>query len=115
MDGLINAKETLNAPQDNAMGFFMQAPTYVDAMVLGAASAETYTIPAGARYIIFSAQQGSDFYIRCDGSAAEVPSTEVADGTGAFLNPAQIDCSNISTISFIAPAAIIITMAIYGE
>ena len=114
MDGLIVAKETLNGPQGVAMGFFMQAPKYVDVMALGVATAETYTIPTGAKYIIFSAQQGLDFYIRCDGSAAEVPSDEVADGTGAFLNPAQIDCRNISAISFIAPAAVIVTMAIYS-
>ena len=48
-------------------------------------SADTITVPAGAKFALFSAN--ADFFARYDGSAAVVPSSDVEDGTGSELNP----------------------------
>lgn len=89
---------------------------HIDAMVLGVATAETYTIPAGARFIEISAN--GEIYARYDGTAAAVPATEVADGTGSELihqvsNPIRRYVAGIASVSFISAAAQIITICVY--
>lgn len=91
----------------------------VDAVVLEAAVAETYTVPAGVHALLFSAD--GDFYARPNAVAA-VPTDEVADGTAPIFNPvlwivdsrneaAQlIDGYAIATVSLIAAAARIVTI-----
>ena len=81
---------------------------YIDAMFLEVATAETWTIPTDCTYIFMNGT--TNFYARFDGSAATVPSTEVADGTGAALNPSSRHMDGSTTISFISPAACIITI-----
>ena len=106
------------------------APDYVDVVVLGVATAESYTIPTGARYIVFSAENPlavsaagavdvtneyqNDFYVRKGGTAA-IPAADVSDGTGSFLNPKSLNVMGVGTLSLISPAAIKITMAVYGS
>lgn len=87
------------------------APFYIDAMVLAANVAETYTKPTGAKTCVFSAN--APFYARPNATAA-VPSTEVADGTGSELSPASWNVGDVTTISFIAPTAAIITLSCYN-
>ena len=84
--------------------------TQIDAMVLAAGVAETYTLPSGCRYVMFSAD--GDFYARYAGTAA-VPTTEVTDGTGAELNPAVRYVGDQTTISVIASATTIVTICAY--
>ena len=84
---------------------------YVDAMVLAAGVAETYTLPDGVRWMTFSATD--DFYVRPDGTAS-VPTDEVSDGTASHLNPHHRNCEGITTLGFIAPRACVVTMEFYS-
>lgn len=87
-------------------------PTYVDARVLAASVNEDHTIPANAKYVIFSAE--ADFYAKRGGTAA-VPSGDVTDGTASELNPAGYDIEGVATIGLISATAQTITMAFYGS
>lgn len=75
-------------------------PLWVDNMYLGADSAESYTIPAGAGFAVITANQ--PFWARVGGTAS-IPTTEVADGTGSFYVAAGMQCklSSGKTLSVI--------------
>lgn len=95
------------------------APTpsdHVDARVLAANTAERHTIPAGAKFVSFSAD--GDFYAKFgDGTVnAAVPSTDVTNGTGSALNPGvRRIVEGITHVSLIAAAARVITMEFWAE
>ena len=102
---------TLTADANGVYNSFIRPPsTCIDAMVLAANVAETYTVQTGARYCIFSSTAA--FYARKDATAA-VPSTEVADGTASELSPSSWYMTGTTTISFIAPSAATITISCY--
>lgn len=90
-------------------------PRYVDAVVLGAGTAESYTVPAGAAWAIFTSDGA--FFARVTGTAA-IPTTEVTDGTASMYVPAglQIRVEGGTTLSFIRAGAssVIITIALYS-
>ena len=77
---------------------------------LGVATAEAVTVPTGANYAVFS--YTTDVYVLADGTAA-VPA-DVTDGTASELNPTIRDCSDVTSISCISPAACVITVAFYS-
>src|SRR2546423_5218103 len=81
--------------------FARSAPLYVDARDLAATTNETHTVPAGADYVIFSAD--GDFYAKTNGAAA-VPS-DVTDGTASELNPVVWELNGVTSIRFVATAA----------
>lgn len=84
--------------------------TYVDARSLGVGINEDHTIPAGAKYVIFSAT--GDFYAKIGGTAA-VPA-DVTDGSASELNPLVRHIGDAdTTIGLISPAAQVVTMAFY--
>lgn len=85
------------------------APLYVDARSLAASTAESQTVPTGARFVIFSAN--CNFYAN-PVATATVPG-DVTDGTASELNPAAWYLTGITTISVIAPSTCVITMAFY--
>ena len=104
---------TVRSQPGQITGFFPAAPTYIDAIVLGTPdTAETFTVPTGCNAIIISGD--ADFYANPNGTAA-APSTEVADGTGSFLNPSQWRVDNVTggTISFVSGVVCKITIACY--
>jgi hypothetical protein len=75
-------------------------------------SAETHTVPAGANFVVFSANQ--DFYVRWNGTAA-IPVADVTDGTGSELNPTVRRVVAGKTFSIIGSAAsTVVTMAFYS-
>lgn len=86
---------------------------HVDARVMGIATRESYTLPAGARFVVFSAN--GDFYAKPnDGSSnVAVPGADVTDGTAGELNPLIWDVQGVTTIGLISPAACVVTMAVY--
>ncbi len=86
------------------------APTHVNALVLGVATAETLTIPTGANYVIFSSE--GDFYVRVN-AAATVPAGDVTDGSAAELNPPAYGLNGVTSLSVISKAANIVTAAFY--
>ena len=84
---------------------------YVLAKSLAASVAESFTVPAGAAYVVFSAN--GDFYAKVGGTAT-VPG-DVTDGTASELNPTARACSPASTISVISPYATVVTAAFYAK
>lgn len=62
-------------------------PRYVDAVVLGAGTAESYTPPTGSVYALLTCDL--PIYARIGGTAA-APATEVTDGTASFYIAAGI-------------------------
>ena len=105
MKSLTQTMAANNEPVD-AIGFTDQ----VDARVLGVATAEPHTVPAGATTVIFSGN--ADFYVNAFGTAT-VPAADVTDGSASELNPARRSVVGIATLSLISPAATIVTMSFY--
>lgn len=85
---------------------------YVDARVLAAGVAETVTVPAACNFMVFSGTAA--FYVRTGGTAA-VPVADVADGTGAMLNPTARRVTPAATFSIVAPATTIVTLECYTD
>lgn len=91
---------------------------HIDVRVLAATTAESYTVPTGAVYIVFSCVTSTgaaaSFWADFNGTAA-IPSTDITDGSGCEVNPAVRYVKGVTTISLIAPAACIVTMAVYTD
>ena len=85
------------------------APTYVNAKSLAANTAESFTTPTGARFVIFSAN--CDFYANPT-TTATVPG-DVTNGSASMLNPAAWFVEGITTVSVISAANCIVTAAYY--
>ena len=108
------AQNQFRMPPDGSgafSSFLRTAPTYVDARVLAANTAESHTIPTGAKYLIISSSCAA-FYAKQNGTAA-VPAADVTDGTGSELNPAGYFVDGMSTIGFISPTICILTLSFY--
>lgn len=90
-------------------------PRYVNAMVLAAGTAESYTPPAWSRFCIITADGA--FYARVGGTAA-APSTEVTNGTASFYVPSgmQVQLEGGAALSVIraGSSTVNITIAHYN-
>lgn len=84
---------------------------YNDAIVLAAGVAQTYTIPSGAKSLLFSATES--FYVAESGTAS-VPASNVVNGSAPVLNPVLRGVGKLTSISIIAPVACIVTIAAYS-
>jgi len=92
-------------------------PDYVDARVLGVATAERHALPtsSGAKFVSFSSN--GDFYARFGDSSinAAIPAGDVTDGSASELNPtARRIPDGVTHVSLIAPAATIITLSFWS-
>lgn len=92
-------------------------PEYVDAVVLGAGTAETYTIPPAAGFAILTATL--PFYARIvtGVDVAAAPSTGVTDGTSSFYVAAGMQCrlgsgKSLSLVRATA-ASTVVTIGVY--
>jgi hypothetical protein len=95
--------------------FALRQSDWIDARALSAGgAAETNQAPAGARYVLFSAN--GDFYCRiaAASTAATVPA-DTTDGSASELNPAMRYIGEQDYISLISPTsgATIVTMMFY--
>ena len=94
--------------------YVRSAPTYVQARVLAANTAETIAFPAGTNIAIFSAT--CNFYASTTIPAA-VPAADVTDGTASELNPSAWYFAGSSTqtpsVSVISDVACTITASAY--
>ena len=86
------------------------APFYIDARDLAANTNETHTVPAGADFVIFSAD--GDFYAKPNGAAAVI-SGDVTDGSASELKPSHWSLDTVTSIGLIAPAARKLTLSFY--
>ena len=88
-------------------------PKWVDAVVLGAATAESYTVPAGAGYALITCTAP---VWACISGTAVIPTTEVTDGTASFYLSAgiQVRLDSGQTLSLIrASAAATVSIGVY--
>lgn len=69
---------------------------------LTAAAAKTITVPAGARWVIFSAQ--ANLWVNFNGGTAVVPSADVTDGSGSYYNPPAVYVGAVSANGVLYPA-----------
>jgi hypothetical protein len=91
----------------------LRAPDYIDARVLASNIAESHSLPAGAKFVVFSATD--DFWANYAATAA-IPAADITDGTASEFNPiTRYVGSGVSAISLIAPRACIVTMAFFTE
>lgn len=90
------------------------APTYVQARVLAAGVAETVTLPANTRIVIFSAN--CNFHAK-PGASAAVPAADVTDGTASEMNPSAWYFANAAgatqDVTVISSGACIVTLSAY--
>ena len=91
-------------------------PEYCDSIALGTAAAESWTVPAGVKWVIISVL-GDAVWVKADGTAV-VP-TDVSDGTAPFAIPAngsfQIEVPSSGTLSFIRnSAAAVVSIACWN-
>lgn len=94
-------------------------PSWTDVVNLGAAAAESYTVPAGAEmiWITWDNVNIAGLYMRVGGAAAVVPGADLADGTGscALSNPAgeKFLVGGGELLSFINPLGGPVTINVY--
>ena len=108
MPGTLTAL-TMRPSANGNQTFARSAPLYIDARDLAASTNETHTVPAGADYVIFSAD--GDFYAKPNGAAA-IPS-DVTDGTASELNPVIWDLTAVTSLGLISSAARKVTLSFY--
>lgn len=83
---------------------------------LTAGTAKPITFPADANgakpnYALISSTV--NFYARYDGNAATVPAADSGDGLGSELNPKNRLITNLASMSVIAPADCVLSIAYY--
>jgi hypothetical protein len=107
---MVQVVRNLEVMPDRSFALRMHPESWVDTVVLGAAgTAEAYVPPAGATYLLFNST--ADFWARPNaalaGTAAAVPSTEIANGTSSILNPTQrfISLSQVAEVSLVSETA----------
>lgn len=89
------------------------APNYVSGRLLAANTAESVTVPAAARFAVFSAD--CNFYANGRGAAA-VLNADVDNGTASEMNPSAwyFGPAELSAISVIAAATCRVTVS-FGQ
>ncbi len=89
--------------------FVLAAPDEVHSVELSG-TAVSFTVPAGARHVVFSATD--TFAAAYDGTAALPTSTAVTNGAGSELNPAVRLLDDVTSISVIGSCQI--TLSFYA-
>ena len=95
----------------NRNTFIPNVSKWVDAKVLAAGVAETITVPAAAKIVVFSADK--NFYVNSCGGTAAVPAADVADGSAAELNPSVRYVYGQGTMSVVSAEACVLTLSYY--
>jgi len=104
MAGTLTRLKPIVLGGQNFVGFARAG--YVNARVIGASTAESFTVPSGAKWVNFSATVAfyADFV-----TTAVVPATDVTDGSSPVLNPGLRGLEGAETISVISASAGVIT------
>lgn len=95
------------------------APDYVDARVLGVATAEQHTLPADANWVTFTAT-GPFWALFGTNPTAAIPAADVTDGTSPILSPTLLYIGDLlaasptkNKLSLISAAAQTVVMSFY--
>lgn len=91
--------------------FLRPVPAHVDVRVLGANTAESASVPGGARFVIVSANC-AELWVKTDGTAA-IPAADVTDGSAAELNPSGYYVEGAVSLSVISPTGCTVSLGWY--
>lgn len=95
----------------------LPAPTTINSRLLGAGSAESVTIPTGAKYVRLACSV-TGMYVRYDGSAATVPG-DVTDGTASEFVPPEgeifREIGGVTVLSVISAGTPVVTASFYKD
>ncbi len=112
VDQTIGNLEIVAGPSKQS--FALRPATCVLAKSLAASTAEAFTVPTGAKYVLFSAT--GDFYANYTTTATVPGDTAIADATASELNPAmRYIPAGCTSISVIAPAACVVTASFWKD
>lgn len=101
-----------NAQVAGRVDFFPPASDHVDVLSLSTANT-VYTIPTGAKFIIFHPQAGLEYAVKRNGVAV-YPAAALTDGSGSLLSPAQLDVDGVTSLGIISNETGYLSMAVYG-
>jgi len=92
---------------------FRPKPDHIDHLFYSATGNIAYTIPAGAKWIVFSA--GVDFYVDPKALLTAAPSATVITGAGLEKNPVgyEVVGDGAEVLNVIATAADTISISVY--
>lgn len=91
-------------------------PTYVNARALAASTAESVTVPSGAKVVVIHTSVPNTTYVQFDGTTATVPG-DTTDGSAAHIIGPEghnFSCQNVRTISVISSGTPVVTFAFYS-
>jgi hypothetical protein len=106
-----NQLRTDAATGSTSPAYLRVMPAYTDRRVLAANTNEDHTPPAGARWVIFSANC-VEWYAKVGGTAA-IAAGDVTAGTASTMNPSGFDINGVTSIGLISPTACAITLDFY--
>lgn len=92
-----------------------QPPDYVDRLILSAGAAKRHALPAGAKFVSFSAT--GDFYAKFGNNSitATLSGTDVVDGSAPELNPmARRFPDGVTHVSLISEVDLKITLSFWA-
>lgn len=101
-------KELPNAVKEY---FAMPQSDWIDSKSLGIATAESFTVPANARFVLFSSTD--DFYALFGTTPTAAVPADVTDGSASELNPTMRYINGAKQISIISPAACVVTASYF--
>jgi hypothetical protein len=95
------------------ISYALRPATCVLARELAANTAESITVPANARFALFSAT--ADIFVNYATTATVPGDTAVSDATASELNPSMRFVSGVTTISVISPEASVVTVSFWTD
>ena len=84
---------------------------HIDVVFLAADTAESFTVPAKAKIVLFSST--TNFYLNTR-AVAVIPTGDITDGSGPEYNPIARQVSPGDALSLIASTTCIIMLAFYS-
>lgn len=86
-------------------------PTWVDNIVLTANVISYYTIPTGAKYLLFSSST-TPVYMSFNTNAT-IATTNITTGYGSLIGPVLVDVRTVTSVSMVSPVATIVSIAVF--
>jgi len=80
---------------------------------LSASAAKAITVPAGAKWVVFSAPLSMNFFVRYSNTPATIPGGDITDGSACEQNPIARLIEGVSNMSIISADAGVVTIAYY--
>lgn len=106
----------LGSDVNEKVAFLLPKEAHVDRVVLSAATAAEYTVPAGTRKVILFYAVDDDVFVRVEtDSNLSTPSSAVSDGEAPYINPSGLTgIESGDVIQFISATAGAVHIACFG-